>query len=556
MCRFSTISMKLLNIGMNARRYLLGLLILVVTTPLLAQNTLNDSLFYKSSFIKNDLEEINTSSLELRPLLTADGNSLYFSRRKETKSWRRRNEQDIFVAHRDAITGSWGEVERLDKPLNNKRWNAVASVNPNGKELVLFNTYKKLENVPLVRSVKQGGIWSAPQEIHIQDYENFSPYSDFFVDFKQRVLLMAIEPFETKGEQDLFVSFPNGETGWTKPVNMGTVINSEKSDFAPFMGADGKTLFFSSYGHNTHGGSDIFMSVRLDDSWINWSVPVNLGPGINTEGDENYFSIDQNFEYLYYTSQKAGQNQGNVIKVSLPKDFTAINGPVLANLSKEEVQKIIDSGNFKVSQIERDSITEEATFMSWLKEDSVAVPNRFSDGSTETKVLSVEKENLSGTNKTGNHSSEVKSLMSTEATAVFDYLQRELHGIDFSIILKGDTTEYKLVQDILFDFNSTSVNREYHQRLNVIADVLLNKEELKVQLIGHTDNIGSEDVNQRVAELRVKNVLLCLTGKSINLKRIEVIGAGQAKPVAPNETIGGRSLNRRVETIIRFIEDN
>lgn len=537
------------------KRFFLGLLTLIVANSLFAQNHENTFPIHKAAFSKMDLKEINTSHLEIRPILSADGNTLYFSRRKNCGRWRRKKNQDIYMAHRDPATGNWGEIERLGDQLNNNRWNAVASVNPSGKELVLFNTYKKMENVPLVRSVKEGGSWRTPQEIHIQGYENFSPYSDFFVDFKQRVLLMAIEPYETNGEQDLFVSFPDGENGWTKPLNMGPVVNSEKSDFAPFIGADGKTLFFSSYGHFTHGGSDIFISVRLDDSWTNWSTPVNLGPEINSIGDENYFFIDQKFENLYYSSQKAGENQGNIIRVMLPEDFIAINGPILANLKKEEIQKIMDSGNYIVSQNGRTTNSEGDTIISFKENGTLPILGDSTAVSTVGKMPNETNEGMSERFDESSPMAAVKSLLSAEAASVLEYLKRELPGTDFSISLKGDTTEYKLVADILFGFNSINVSEEYQQRLNIIANVLKNKEDLKVQLVGHTDNIGSEEVNQRVARLRVNNVLLYLSNRGVNGSRIEVVGAGKSTPVAPNETNGGRSLNRRVETIIRFIED-
>lgn len=533
--------------------FLLVLLAFFAARPLLAQKSLKNAPIQEVIFNKTALEEIDTDYLEIRPLISADGNTLYFSRRKGGGSGKRKKDQDIYVAHKNPVDGNWGEAERLGGHLNNKRWNAVAGVNPNGKELVLFNTYKKTENVPLVRTVRYGGSWSAPQEIHIQEYENFSPYSDFFLDFKQGVLLMAIQPYETKGEQDLFISFPDGVNGWTKPLNMGPVVNSEAADFAPFMGSDGRTLFFSSYGHYTQGGSDIFMSVRLDDSWTNWSVPVNLGPQINTVGDENYFSIDQDFVNLYFSSQKSGEASGPIMKVALPEDFTAINGPVLANLKEEEIQIIMDSGNFEVSPNGRTTNSEGVAFKSWQKEVAsvepqskppLAAPESGAVGSMPGRRVPKERP-----------AAEVKSLISSEAAAVLDYLQRELPGIDFSISLKGDTTEYKLVQDILYDFNSIYVGGEYQHRLNIIANVLKNRQDLKVQLIGHTDNIGSEKANERVARLRVDNVLLYLAGRGVSRSRVEVIGAGRSKPVAPNVSAGGRRLNRRVETIIRLIEN-
>lgn len=530
-----------------------GLFVFITVWPLLAQERLKDFPDNGKAFGKIVLEELNTDHLEIRPLISADGNTIFFSRRKVERGWRKKRREEIYVAQKDPVAGGWGAPARLGDQLNNKRCNAVAGINPNGKELVLFNTYKDTENVPLVRTIKQRGTWGLPQEIHIQDYENFSPYSDFFVDFEQGVLLMAIQPHQTMGGQDLFVSFPDGRNGWTKPLNMGPVVNSEKSDFAPFMGADGKTLFFSSYGHKTHGGSDIFMTVRLDDSWTNWSVPANLGPQINTVGDENYFSVDHNFEYLYFSSQESGKEQGRIMRVTLPEDFTAINGPVLVNLHKDEIQRVLESGNFSVNPNGPVANAAGEVFDVWR--DVVSGKNQ-KESAPILEEKSERKEIASQLAKGNNEkpTGEIKSLLSSRATALLDYLQQELPGIDFVISLKGDTTEYELVQDILYGFNRVYVEGEYQQRLNVIANVLKNNEDLKVQLKGHTDNIGSPAVNQRVARLRVDNVLLYLTSRGVNRNRVEIMGVGQSTPAASNSSVGGRRLNRRVETLIRYIE--
>jgi OOP family OmpA-OmpF porin len=542
--------------------FIFGMLAITALNPLYAQDSTASA---EAAFNKTPLEGINTSSLEVRPLITPDGSTLYFSRRYSSNS---KLDQDIYVAHKDAAGDSWGEVKSLEQ-LNNKRWNAVASVSPDGKELVLYNTYKKTENSPLVRTIRQGQGWSTPEVININGYENFSPYSDFFVAYKQEVLLLAIETYESNGEQDLYVSFPD-ETGkgWSKPVNMGTTINSTKADFAPFVGADGKTLFFSSFGHNTLGGSDIFMSVRLDDSWTNWSTPVNLGPAINTADDENYFSIDRNFKNMYYSSQKAGERQGTVAKVALPEDFTAINGPVLAKLDRNEIQRVMDSGNAVVSPNGRTKNAEGITFAGWPQEDLpvAATEDTTAAATTESAVASEAKaSSVNAASITANGELVPARLdgfvpaaeatgLSAEAASMRDFLLQELPGVDLAIRQKGNTTEFKLVQNILYDFNSVYANMEYQQRLSNVASVLKNKQNLKVQLIGHTDSIGSEEENIRVAKQRVNNVLQYLTRRRIDPSRIEVLGVGLTEPVASNDTDSGRSMNRRVETIIRHIE--
>ncbi|WP_017732616.1 OmpA family protein [Nafulsella turpanensis] len=528
---------------MRKNTYFLGLIALFGTNSLWAQDGSDTAQTADATFNKTPIEDINSEYLEVRPLVTDNGEILFFNRRFSGKK-----DQDIYVVEKNPETGEWGEPRLLGDGLNNRRMNAVASANPSGKELVLFNTYKGTDNVPLVRTIKENGSWSAPEEINIQGYENFSPYSDFFVDYKKEVLLMAIQPKETEGGQDLFVSFPQGESGWSEPLNMGPVLNSAKDDFAPFMGADTRTLFFSSYGHDTGGGSDIFMSVRLDDSWTNWSEPVKLGEEINTEGDENYFSMDKEFNHLYYTSQIKGEQDGGIIEVQLPEDFTAINGPVLSRLNGVEIKKIMDSGNYEINPAGRKTNAQGVGFPGWPVEEEEADTAVVVEESAEEENPFL-PERLRGFQPVA----EVSNL-SAEAAAVLDFLEEELPEADLAVRLKGDTAEFKLVQNILYDFNSVYPQGTYYDRLNNIKNVLKEKDELKLQLIGHTDSIGSAEVNEEVARLRVANIRRYLTERGVSSNRIEIIGAGQGEPVAPNETDEGRDLNRRVETIIRFIE--
>lgn len=501
-----------------------------------------------SEFDKTSLGEINTSYMEVRPLISSDGTTLFFARRNYEGNVKGVEDQDIYVAYKEQNSGRWQETQQLTRHLNNKKWNAVASLSPDGEELILFNTYKKTRNSPLARSMRENKGWSKPKAIRIENYFNASPYADFHLDYRHNVLIMAIESLGTVGEQDLYVSFPEGEDAWSEPVHMGAVINSEKADFAPFMGADGRSLFFSSQGHESLGGSDIFMSVRLDDTWTNWSEPVNLGPSINTSENENYFSIDDNFEFLYLSSYKEGAKASDIQKIRLPEDFTAINGPVLANLDSAAIAEIMLSGNYKVNPDGRKTNVQGASFKGWPEEEEVIAS---ADEPEETSVEEEENEFMPARLRGFRSADEVTGL-DAESEAMRDYLQRELPNVDLAIRQSGDTTEFKLVQNLLYGFNSVYISRDYVPRFRKISRLLKNQPALTIELIGHTDNVGSKAVNERVARKRVNNLVHLLSNSGISRSRIEVIGLGKEEPIASNDTEEGRNLNRRVETIIKY----
>ncbi|PTB90977.1 hypothetical protein C9994_16360, partial [Marivirga lumbricoides] len=156
----------------------------------------------------------------------------------------------------------------------------------------------------------------------IDGFYNKSPYVDFDYNFKEQVIIMAVERKDSKGDQDLYYSvYQPKENSFSTPMSMGDIINSEKADFAPFLTTDGNTLFFASYGHKGKGGADLFMSHRKDDSWNNWTTPENLGSVINTSAEETFVSIDPTLQYLYYDSYPAGATNRDIWRATLSDEL-------------------------------------------------------------------------------------------------------------------------------------------------------------------------------------------------------------------------------------------
>lgn len=338
------------------------------------------------------------------------------------------------------------------------------------------------------------------------------------------------------------------------------------------MGPDGRSLFFCSYGHDGIGGSDIYMSIRLDDSWLRWSDPVNLGPSINTAEEETYFSITGDFKYLYYSSYKPRDKNRNILEVELPEDFVAINGPVLVQLDSSTISKIMLSGNYEVNQQGRRRNAQGVSFEGWPGHENLLADASDNHSEVEGEEEALEKivaeeiavamQEAAGAEPKQHQaagednfsSAPVAISLSPAAEELYNFLQNALPELDLEVHQKQDTIEFKIVQNLLYNFNSVFVSAEYLPRLSRIARILRQRPELKVQLIGHTDNVGQEEINKKVAEQRVQNLVYYFRDRSIEPARIEVLGAGQANPLASNENEEGRKENRRVETIIRFIE--
>lgn len=262
--------------------------------------------------------EINSAYAEVRPFISRNGTELFFSRRNHPGNVHGElDDQDIWVS---VMTedGTWGKPMNLGAGVNSKKADAICSVSPDGSEIILFNENIDPSKILMRAKLTENG-WSSPQPMQIEDFYNFNAYLDFYYSFEANVLLMAVGRNDSRGEQDLYVSFPAGENKWSAPVNLGPVVNSRQSDFAPFLAADGRTLYFASYGHNGFGGCDIFQTTRLDDTWKNWSKPVNLGEGINSAREESYFSISGDYEYIYFESYDRSREVRDIFRADLPE---------------------------------------------------------------------------------------------------------------------------------------------------------------------------------------------------------------------------------------------
>lgn len=267
---------------------------------------------------------VNTTFDEVKPVVSVDGQRLYFSRQfAPTNQGGSKDMLDIYYS--DLINGSWSEATNIGSPLNNMNPNGVASVTADGRNLLLINRYRKdgLYDLGLSITERENDSWGYPQDVDIEGFVNKNDFVDYSLSPNGDVLIMAIENKESIGDQDLYVSFYKGENSWTKPQNLGYALNTANEDFSPFIAPDGVTLYFASAGHGGLGGSDIFYTRRLDDTWLNWSEPINMGESVNTPGFDGYFSISANSNIAYVVSQTGGRaNSRDIYQVRIPPELT------------------------------------------------------------------------------------------------------------------------------------------------------------------------------------------------------------------------------------------
>jgi len=265
---------------------------------------------------------INTEYDELAPIISADGKTIYFVRKNHPDNFGGiKDEDDIWFSQFD--DKEWSKAVNMGSPLNNEHNNFIQSISPDGHTILLGNIYVRdgrnvslRPGASLSHRTREG--WSFPIDQRIREFRNNSEFANYFLAANGRYLLMAIESNEGYGGLDLHVSFKINENVWSKPINLGPVVNTAANENSPFLAADGVTLYYSTSGISGYGKDDIFVTRRLDETWQNWSEPINMGMPINSSESDSKFSIPASGNYAYFSSKEGAIGKNDIFRILLP----------------------------------------------------------------------------------------------------------------------------------------------------------------------------------------------------------------------------------------------
>ena len=473
---------------------------------------------------------INSADEDKSPLITADGKHLYFNRKNDPENIAE-DYTDIWVSELDTVNNLWQKAKHLPPPLNNDGYNFVISITPDNNKVLVGNTYKSdgskgTSGVSI--SYKKDGRWSLPKEQEVRGFINDDKYVNYFLTNDGTKLLSSIDDGETHGNKDIFISFLNGDSTWTKPMNLGPQVNSYMTDFSPFLAADGKTLFFSSYGHTGYGSSDIFMCTRKDDSWTNWTKPKNLGPEINTDEWDAYFVLASDGDYAYLVSSKEGFGETDIFRIKAPESIKPdpvliVHGKVIDKKANEPINAYIEYENLKTG--ERVGIAH-------------------SDGWDGFKIVLPAGSNYGFRAEVDGYIPISQNIDLSNLSAFSD----TIINLFLVPVEKGQTIA---LNNIFFDEGKSDLRDESELELRRMIDILMTHNTYKFEIGGHTDNSAADAENKNLSAYRAKTVYTFLIKHGIPENRISFKGYGSKYPIDSNETPIGRQNNRRVEITIK-----
>jgi len=482
-------------------------------------------------------KNVNSEFSELNPLLSPDGKTLYFSRKNHPGNIGGVNDkEDIWYSELDS-SGHWELAKNMGPKFNNESpnfVNSIQSVTPDGKSAILVLGNKYLDDGKMIAGVSVssnvGGQWSNPVALNIKNDYNFSDKANYFLTNNRLTLIVSVEREDSRGDRDLYVSFMKADSIWSEPLNLGDVVNTAAEESAPFLASDDKTLYFSSKGFSGYGGSDIYVSRRLDDTWTSWTEPENLGPEINSPLEDLFFNIPATSEFAYY-SRGVSETNTDIFRVKLP----IVRTPDLWVTVRG---KIIDA---KTGQPMDAKIIYER--LPDGKEMGIAQ----TDPKTGEYEIRLPAGHLYGVRaEAADKISENQNLDLRKVTAdqVIDHKDFKLEPIQLATIEENATI---VLNNVFFDFDKSTLKRESFPELDRIVDLMKEKPGMQVEISGHTDASGPDQYNLILSERRAKAVVRYIREKGIASERLNALFFGESKPVDTNNSREGRKKNRRVE---------
>jgi len=432
--------------------------------------------------------------------------------------------------------------------LNDKKHNAtIGMYNWEGKTYLY--TYKSKHNGDIYESIINDNnitiLEPLPYPINTRFHESGASIGP-----DGRILYFISDRPGGMGGKDIWMSQREHNDTWSTPINL-SAINTPYDEEGVFIHPDGKTLYFSSKGHNTMGGYDIFISINDNSEWSN---PINLGYPINTAADDLCFVLASSGQRAYFSSSR----QGTIGD----QDIFIINYMIAKSVMP----------------------SSEANFLAWPSEPSMSVSsNLLSAENLPSMILwkgKITDENGNPLEAqiilTDNETNEQIAVF-TSNSETGNFLVSLPSGKNYGIAIKKDGYLFhsenfnipenapyeELMKDIklkkvaagaeivfnniFFDFNKATLRPESKTELKNVIEFLQQNPSVTIEISGHTDNVGSYEYNQSLSERRAKAVVDYLVKQGIPLSRLVYKGYSFSKPIASNDTEEGRQQNRRVE---------
>ena len=489
-------------------------------------------------FKPRNLTYVNTIHDDYFPSITADG--LMISTTVLSPKWMgdapMQYQEDMYVSYWNG--SKWSYSEPLPAPMNGYGNEGSQSFSADGRYMffVQCTNRENIGSCDIWYSIRKGDKWSNPINLGEPANSRYWESNPVMSPTGDMIYFTSNRPNGLGGKDIWCVQVYIDDYGYLKTYNpqpLGKPINTDKDEFAPFIHADNHTLYFSSDGHKGLGGQDIFRSVRNDDG--TWSTPENLGYPINTHGDESGFVINGLGNRAYFASDQL-ENNGkklDIYEIDLPINLQPRTRMVYSP------GRVYDIKTGKPLQA-RVEIFEGATNARHFESISDAANGSFVAFLPENSQLAT-------------RNSQLIFALSAQREGYLPYTM--------SITSPGDSILVGLTRiasgnsitlnNLYFDYDSDKILPNSYAEIQRLMLFLKQNKNIKIKIVGHTDNQGSNAYNLDLSRRRAEALMNALIQKGISADRLIAEGKGSTQPITTNDTEEGRAQNRRVEVIIQ-----
>ena len=507
--------------------------------------------------------KINGEFHEYKPLITADESLLFFTSRRPNTIGNQKDPvfndyyEDIYYSTKEP-DGQWSQAKNIGEPVNSMDHDANSGLSIDGSKLIIYLGNRN--NGDLFESILEGENWGKPKDFgkNVNTDKFHESSASYSLDGKA-VYFVSDKPGGF-GDRDIYLSYLDEKGRWGKATNLGPVVNTEYGEEGVFMHPDGKTLYFSSQGHNSLGGYDIFKTV-FDEKTKSWSVPENIGYPVNTTDDDVFYVVSANGRHGYYTSVNSNGFGGRDLYMITFITEENIQKPV--EVKKDEIASeiVIETKlvpETKPVETKADPLPRLTILKGIISDELTKKPLdatiEIIDIEENKTIYTLNSNSFSGKYLTSlpagrNYGIAVKKegyLFHSENFNISDSaaFQEVVKDIELKKIEVGSTI---VLKNIFYDFDKATLRPESTNELERLLKLLNEMPTLKIEIASHTDFKGSNEYNFKLSDNRAKSVVDYLIKAGIKPDRLFSKGYGEEKPIATNETDEGRQLNRRTE---------
>ncbi|RYD74066.1 MAG: hypothetical protein EOP53_18980, partial [Sphingobacteriales bacterium] len=479
---------------------------------------------------KNLGPKINSTFDDYFPTFTVDGETIYFTRRKVLDSFKiqgqtgflHRYNEDIFVSRRLGI--NWQPAKEISEIINTEDNEGAMTISPDGSYMIFTGCERNdgLGSCDLYISFFMNGEWTKPANMQEPINTRFKETQPT-ISYDGRTIYFASNRPGTLGGLDLWMSTRDDNWNFSTPVNLGAIINTKDDEQSPFIHTDNQTLYFCSRGHLGMGRNDIFISRK--NAAGSWDSVKNIGYPINTVQDEPGLIVDRKGEYAYMSSSNKNSAGGLDIfyfklpKAAQPKPVNYLKGKVYDAYTKKTLTSSFELVDLETGTTANKSVTgKDGQFL-------VTLPGG------KNYMLNVSAKGY---------------LFYSENLPLKDYNKSEPYTQDIALypIKAGEKIT---LNNIFFKTSSFDLETQSVSELKRLVNFLKENSAIKIEISGHTDNMGTPEKNKTLSQNRAKAVYDYLVNEGILATRLIWKGYGETQPVAKNDTEENRAKNRRTE---------